>query len=272
MSRSSAVVRRPLFAFECGAAAETVDVDFEDRGVMDEAIDSGERHGGVWKDLSPGAERLICRDQGRSAFVAGADQLEQDGGFRLILADIGEVIEDQQIEAVEPIDGRLQCQFAACHLKPLNQIGGSSEQHAAAVFHQCQADGGGQMRLAAAGSADQHQIGALVDPAVAGADRQDMRLGDHRHRVEVEAVEGFAWQQLRFGEMSRETAPVAFGDLVFGEGGEEARGGPAFLVRPLGEGGPTLLDRGQPEVVEHQRSRAVSMLWVMPRLPVGGPM
>src|SRR5208283_5421393 len=80
-----------VFAFERGAAAEAVDVDFEDRGVVDEAIDRGEGHGGIWKDLSPCPERLICRDQGRSAFVASADQLEQHGGFRLIFADVGEI-------------------------------------------------------------------------------------------------------------------------------------------------------------------------------------
>ena len=97
-----------------------------------------------------------------------------------------------------------------------------------------------------------NQIGAFVDPAVAGADRHDMGLGDHRHRVEVEAVEGFSGQQLRLDEMARETATVAFGDLVFGERGEEAGGGPTLLVRPLGESGPALLDRGQTQFVEDQ--------------------
>ena len=110
-----------VLAFERGAAAEAIDVDFENRGVVNEAIDSGERHGGIWKDFSPGAERLICRDQGGSALVSSADQLEQHGGFRLILADVGEIIEDQEIEAVEPVDGGLQCQFAARHLKSAYQ-------------------------------------------------------------------------------------------------------------------------------------------------------
>ena len=70
---------------------------------------------------------------------------------------------------------------------------------------------------------------------------------------EVEAVGGLSGQQLRLGEMTREAATVALGDLVLGERGEEACGGPTFLVRPLGEVWPILLDRGQPEVVEHQR-------------------
>ena len=83
-------------------------------------------------------------------FVAGTDQLEQDGSLRLIFADIGEVIEDQQIEAIQLGDGCLQCQFAPRHLKSLHQIGCAGEQHAPAVFDQCGSDGGGEMGLAAA--------------------------------------------------------------------------------------------------------------------------
>src|SRR5712671_89381 len=109
------------------------------------------------------------------------------------------------------------------------------------------------MRLAAAGSAYQDQIGALVDPTVTGADRHHMRLGNHRHRLELEGVECLARQQPGLDEMALDAAAITFGNLVFGERGEEAGSGPAFLVRPLGKGGPTLLDSGQPEVVEQQR-------------------
>ena len=62
-----------------------------------------------------------------------------------------------------------------------------------------------------------------------------MGLGDHRHGVEVEAVEGLAGEQPGLGEMALDAAAVALGDLVFGEGGEEAGGGPALLVGPGGE-------------------------------------
>src|SRR5271154_6214319 len=108
------------------------------------------------------------------------------------------------------------------------------------------------MRFSSAGSADQQQIGAFANPAVAGAKRQDMGLRDHRHRVEVEAVEGFSRQQLRLDEMAREPAAVPFGDLVLGEHGQEAGGWPAFFIRSLGEGSPVLFDRGQAKFVEDQ--------------------
>src|ERR1700692_3976628 len=98
------------------------------------------------------------------------------------------------------------------------------------------------MRFSATGSTDQQQIGAFADPAVAGAKRQDMGLRDHRHRVEVEAVESFSRQQLRLDKMARKAAAVAFGDLVLGECREEAGGGPTFFIRSLGEGSPVLFD------------------------------
>ena len=107
--------------------------------------------------------------------------------------------------------------------------------------------------FSAARSADQEQVGTLFDPAVAGADRQDVGLGDHRHGVEVEAIEGLAWQQLGLGEMACEPPAVPLGDLVLGQCGQQARRRPAFLVRPLGKARPVLLDRGQAQIVEHQR-------------------
>ena len=67
-----------LFAFECNTAAVAVDIDFEDRRVMDEAIDGSQRHGWVREDLAPSPERLIGGDQDGATFVARADQLEQN--------------------------------------------------------------------------------------------------------------------------------------------------------------------------------------------------
>jgi hypothetical protein len=61
---------------------------------MNESVDGGERHGLIWKDLAPFAERLIGCDQHGAPLVAASDQLEQHAGFGLILADVDDVIED----------------------------------------------------------------------------------------------------------------------------------------------------------------------------------
>ena len=71
---------------------------------MDEAVDGHQRHRGVGEDLVPFSERLICRDEHGSALVSGADQLEEHAGLGLILGDVGEILEDQEMESVEPVD------------------------------------------------------------------------------------------------------------------------------------------------------------------------
>ena len=109
-----------------------------------------------------------------------------------------------------------------------------------------------RVALAAAGRAEQEQIGALAEPAVAGGERHDLRLGDHRHGLEVEAVEGLSGGQPRLDEMALDATATAFGDLVLGDGGEEAGRRPAFLVGLLGKLRPQHLDGGQPQFVEQQ--------------------
>ena len=77
-----------------------------------------------------------------------------------------------------------------------------------------------------------------------------MGLAEHRHGVEVEAVESFAWRQTGLEEMAFDAAPGALGDLEFGECREEAYGRPAFLVGARGDVLPEAADGGQPQFVE----------------------
>src|SRR6185312_6207155 len=74
----------------------------------------------------------------------------------------------------------------------------------------------------ATGRAEQEQIGALAQPAIAGRERGHLRLGDHRHGLEVEVVEGLSGGQPRLEEVALDATAAAFGDLVLGNGGEKA--------------------------------------------------
>lgn len=60
--------------------------------MVDQPVDGGQGHGLVGEDLVPFAEGLVGGDQQGSAFVAGADQFEEDAGLGLVLGDIGEVV------------------------------------------------------------------------------------------------------------------------------------------------------------------------------------
>ena len=90
---------------------------------MDKAIDGRERHSLVWEDLAPFAEWLIGCDHHGPPLVTRGDQLEQDARLGLILGDLGDVVEDKQIVAVE-LDA-FEGQFATSNLDPLHEISGA---------------------------------------------------------------------------------------------------------------------------------------------------
>jgi len=178
--------------FDGDLSPVAVDVHFEDRRMMNQTINRGQGYGLIWKNPSPFAEGLIGGDQHRSPLVSRADQFEQNAGFRLILGDIGEVVENQQMIFVELGDRRFEHEVASRDLEFLHEVGGSGEQHAPAFLDQRQAERRRQMRFSAAGRPEAEKIGALFDAGVASGERLHLRFRDHRHCGEVKRVEGLA--------------------------------------------------------------------------------
>ena len=79
--------------------------------MVHQPVDGSERHGRIGENPAPLAEGLVGGDHQGAALVAGADQLEEDRGLGLVFADVGEVVEDQQVEAVEAGDGGFEAEF-----------------------------------------------------------------------------------------------------------------------------------------------------------------
>ena len=70
------------------------------------------------------------------------------------------------------------------------------------------------------------EVGAFVEPAVAGAEGHHVRLGERGHDGKVEAVEGLAARQPSFAE----AAPGTVGDFMLGQGSQKTRRGRAVAV------------------------------------------
>ena len=138
----------PLALLEGLVAPVALDVHLEDGGVVDEPVDGGHRGCFVGEHLVPRAEGLVCGDQQGAPLVARRDEFEEYAGLGLVILDIGDVVEDQEVEAVEPGQHGFQGELAARDLEALDQIGGSGEQDAVSVLDQGEADGGRQMALA----------------------------------------------------------------------------------------------------------------------------
>jgi hypothetical protein len=73
------------------------------------------------------AKRLIGCDQQRATLVAHA-------GLGLVLADVGDVVEDQRVILVELCERAFEGELTPRHLKLLYEITGAGEQHAPAVL------------------------------------------------------------------------------------------------------------------------------------------
>lgn len=89
------------FVLQGRPAPVTLDVHLKDRGVVNESINGGKRHGGVREDPVPFTEGLVGGDQEGAALVSGRDELEQNAGFSLTFGDVGQIVEDEQVELVE---------------------------------------------------------------------------------------------------------------------------------------------------------------------------
>ncbi len=100
----------------------------------------------LWRDVEGDrsrrafAERLVGGDEHGPALVASADKREQHAGLGLVLGDVGKVVEDQQVEAVEPVNCGFEVEFAARDLELLHQIGSPGEENLPAILDQGQAN------------------------------------------------------------------------------------------------------------------------------------
>ena len=79
------------------------------------------------EDLAPFAERLVGGDQQRSALVARADQFEQDARLRLVLREIGEIVEDDEVEAGEIVGKPTLAAGSALGFEAIDEIDGVEE-------------------------------------------------------------------------------------------------------------------------------------------------
>jgi hypothetical protein len=119
--------------------------------VMDQPVDGGHRHGPVGENLVPFAKRLVGRYAKGTALIPGAYELEQHRRLCLILADICEIVQDDQVEAIQSVDGGLQRKLATRDLQPLHEVGSASEEDLPALLQQAQSNGRRQVRLASPG-------------------------------------------------------------------------------------------------------------------------
>ena len=96
---------------------------------MDQPIDCGRSRHRVLEDPFPVAEHQVTGDQQRASLVAFRDQSEKNFRFFRTLFDVANIIQDQQLNRIEPPQLLRQHQIALGGEQFLHQLIGGTEQH-----------------------------------------------------------------------------------------------------------------------------------------------
>lgn len=86
------------------------------------------------------------------------------------------------------------------------------------------------MGLSGAALPDDQDVGAWLDPGVAGGERHDVGFADRGRDDEVEGLERLAGSKAGLRHMTGDAPGRALGEFVLTQDGEEARRATAFLV------------------------------------------
>ena len=81
--------------------------------ILDHLRQKGFYRATIWMRRAANQVRMVGGNEHGAALVARADQLEQHAGLGLVLADIGDVVEDEQMILVELGDGAFQRKLAS---------------------------------------------------------------------------------------------------------------------------------------------------------------
>lgn len=184
--------------------ADALASEFEDDGVMDEAVDR--RSGGHWilEDAIPFCKRQVAGDEERPSLIPLCHEGKEDLHLFGALLDISDIIQDQELVVVESLEGFGEGEVPFGGEEVLNQAEGGSEENGVATLYQGVTDGCGDVALASTGEAEAQDIGGFVEEAT-GGNLTELEGEFAREALFLEGGEGFAWRQLRGAQQSLTT-------------------------------------------------------------------
>lgn len=211
-----------------------------------EAIQDSVGDGGFVEVFVPFTDGELADDDGRGAFVAVFQELEQEQFNRMRDGLEAEVIEDQQagfLEPVEPLDDRA---FRFGHGDLLAKTVHVEVERALAHRAGVVAQGAGQVRLTTAGGAGDEDVFATIDPGDVSQDGE-LVFGEVAVGGAVDILEGDGVAKFTEPEVHVHTFSLAVLALGVDEAGDELVG-LGLLVQRGGQNG--LVGRGHTPEVE----------------------
>ncbi len=162
----------------------------------------------------------------RGPFVAGGDELEEQVGGFGFEGDVADFVDDEERVAAEAAELVVEPAGGVGVGEAVDPFGGGGERDAVAGLAGPDGQADGEVGLAGAGRAEEHDVVAGVDE-VEGAEVGDHVALEGALVVEVEVLEGLAGREPGGADADLTAVGLAGRDLAFEAGGEELLVGPA---------------------------------------------
>ena len=166
---------------------------FEDDGVavVEEAVEDGGGDGGVAvEDGGPLFEGFVGGQDDGAAFVAGADDLEEEVGSALVDGQITDFIKDEESGCGVAAQFGFQRAFGLGGVEGVDDVDGVGEEDALAVLAGGVAQRGGEVGFAKADEAQEDDVGFVADELEA-KEVLDLQAVDLFGPVPAEGVQRF---------------------------------------------------------------------------------
>jgi hypothetical protein len=124
------------------------------------------------KASPPATEGFVGGDDDRGPFVAGRDELEEQVGGFAVEGDVADLVADEERDPTEASELCLEAALVVGVAEAGNPFGGGGESDAVAGLADPDAEAGGEVRLAGARWAEEHDV-------VFGVDGVEGAVGDH---------------------------------------------------------------------------------------------
>ena len=191
----------------------------------------------------------IGSDDGRTPFVALADDLEEQVSAGLVDREIAQFVEDQDTGSNVTTQFLLEPAGGLCSGEGVDHVDGAGEQHAVVMVACSEPHGNGEVALAQADPADEDDVGGLVDE-LQTEEVLDLQTVEFLGPVPLELVEGLTHRESGEAHAPFDGAVLSAVRFALDEAVEEGDGITLFLGGIAGEFGVVLADEGQFQVVE----------------------
>jgi hypothetical protein len=163
--------------------------DFDDVGVVEEAVEDGGGGGDVADEFAPFLQGAVGGHEGGAQVVAAHDDFEEvfPGLWRELFD--AHVVDDQEIALEVAAHGSLVSAFVAVVAKVFEEVEDGAVEDGFAAFDQLVADGLSKVTFADSGWSDEEDVFGVFTEA-SGGKLVDLGAVDRGIEAEVEAVEG----------------------------------------------------------------------------------